>query len=127
MQDHPSAAAILELATAQLGADAPADAGQARFERRVIAAALQLVRRALALSPASDAAEHGRLTALLDATGDLAALNRMLCARIRAGELSASTPGLSAHLRATALEKLAIDQPTYAAYRRALETSGSRA
>ena len=32
-----------------------------------------------------------------------------------------STPGLAGHLRATALEKLAVDQPNYSAYRRAVE------
>jgi hypothetical protein len=47
-------------------------------------------------------------------------LNRELCARIRAGACDLDTPGLGAHLRATALEKLAVDQPSYAAYRQAI-------
>ena len=33
----------------------------------------------------------------------------------------AATPDLAAHLWATTLDKLAIDQPSYAGYRRALE------
>jgi Domain of unknown function (DUF6285) len=89
---------------------------------RVTLNALQLVRRTLALTPESDAAERARLEALLGGAGDLDGLNRALCSRIEAGELDLATPGLAAHLRATALEKLAVDQPTYSAYRRATET-----
>jgi hypothetical protein len=88
---------------------------------RVTLSALQLVRRALDLAPVSDAAERARLAALLGREGELEALNRALCDRIRAGEMDLSTPGLLQHLRATALEKLAVDQPSYPAYRRALE------
>jgi hypothetical protein len=122
MQDHPSPAAILELAIAQLSA-APASGDKAKFEMRVAIAALQLVKRALELTPVSDAAELRRLEVLLGDNGDLEALNRKLCAAIRDGALDLTTPGIAAHLRATALEKLAVDQPTYSSYRRALETS----
>jgi hypothetical protein len=97
---------------------------RAKFEMRLTTAALQLVRRAMELAPASDAAEHERLSALLVETGDLEQLNRRLCALIRDGTYLLSTPGVAAHLRATTLEKLAIDQPTYASYRRALERTG---
>ena len=86
-------------------------------------AARQLVERAMRLSPASDAAEQARLKVLLGEDGDLKQLNRRLCALIRNGALTLATPGLAAHLRATTLEKLAVDQPTYAAYRRAIESS----
>ncbi len=117
MQDPPSPAIIIDLAIAQLSDDSQE---RSRFATRLTTAALELVKRALALSPASDAAEHARLTALLNEDADLEALNRRLCALIRDGALDVSSPGLAAHLRATTLEKLAIDQPTYAAYRRAL-------
>lgn len=124
MQDPPSPAFILDLVIAQLGAQTPSDPARSKFEQRVATAALQLVRRAIAIGPESDAAEQVRLAALLGQGGGLEGLNRILCARIREGTMTLSTPGLAAHLRATALEKLAVDQPTYAAYRRVLETSG---
>lgn len=122
MQDRPSASVILDLAIDQLGNVDPASA-RAKFEMRMAIAALQLVRREMELQPASDADELERLVALLGEEGDLEALNRRLCARIREGAMSFNSPGVAAHARATTMAKLAIDQPTYAAYRRALETA----
>jgi hypothetical protein len=122
MQDHPSPLAVLDVAIAHLRDNVLPDLDRrAKFDMRVTLSALQLVRRALALTPSSDAAERARLEALLGETGELVALNRILCRRIEAGEIDLETPGLAAHLRATALEKLAVDQPTYASYRRATE------
>jgi hypothetical protein len=43
-------------------------------------------------------------------------------ARIAAGAVDLNTPGLAEHLWATTLAKLAVDQPTYASYRRELGT-----
>ena len=116
MQDPPSIAVIRALAQ-------PSEQPRSKFEDRLAAAALELADRADALAPASDVAERDRLEALLSEDGELEPLNRKLCALIRDGVLTQSSPGLAAHLRATAMEKLAIDQPTYAAYRRALERS----
>ena len=120
MQDPPSITAIHDLALAQLS-----DQSQARgkFEHRMTTAALELVKRAMTLAPAQEAAEHERLTALLGEAGGLEQLNRRLCDRIRDGSLTLASPGIAAHLRAVTMDKLAIDQPSYAAYRRALETS----
>lgn len=118
MQDPPSLGAIQELVTAQLGEDG----ARSKFEERLIEAALELMARADELAPASNVAEKKRLEALLGETGSLEHLNRRLCVLLREGALSLETPGVAAHLRATALEKLAIDQPSYAAYRRALNT-----
>lgn len=122
MQDHPSATAILDLAIAHLRDNVgPTLEARAKFEMRVTINALQLVRRTLELAPDSDARERERLQALLGETGDLETLNRKLCERLREGAMDLATPGLAQHLQATALEKLAIDQPTYSAYRQALE------
>lgn len=123
MQDQPAAGAILDIAIAHLRDNvAPLLDGRAKFEMRVALGALALVQRTLMLTPRSDPAERARLEALLGERGELEALNRQLCDRIRDGAISLDTPGLSAHLRATALEKLAVDQPTYSAYRRAIES-----
>lgn len=122
MQDHPSALAILDLAIAHLRDNVlPTLDTRAKFEMRVTLGALLLVRRTMELTPQSDAAEHVRLETLLGEVGELEALNRLLCERIRDGAVTLTTPGLAEHLRATALEKLAVDQPNYAAYQRALE------
>lgn len=112
MQDPPSASVIAGLARSS-------EAGS-KFEDRLVAAAVQLVERAAALAPASDKAETERLSALLGESGELEQLNRRLCKMISDGAMTLSSSGLAAHLRATAMEKLAIDQPSYAAYRRAL-------
>jgi hypothetical protein len=53
--------------------------------------------------------------------GSLADLNRVLAARIANGEAGLDTPGLADHLWQTTLDKLAVDQPNYASYRRELE------
>jgi len=93
-----------------------------KFEQRLAVAALELAERAETLAPVSDVAERARLVALLGAEGDLDFLNRKLCVLIADGTLSLSNATFVAHLRATTMEKLAVDQPSYAAYRRELET-----
>lgn len=118
MQDPPAIAEILDLVTDRLDAAVGGEA-LTSYEMRVISAALRLARRAIELSPASDAAEQARLADLLG-SGGLRELNVRLCERIRDGALTLASDGVAGHLRATAIEKLAIDQPTYAAYRREL-------
>lgn len=120
MQDDPSPLATLDAAIAHLRDNVlPKLDQRGQFEMRVTMSALSLVRRTLALTPQSDAAELKRLRALLGEEGDLAALNASLCARIRDGAVDLKTPGLFDHLYATAIEKLAVDQPNYSAYKRA--------
>jgi len=120
MQDPPSPVIILGLAISHVR---DAREHSSAFATRLTIAALQLVKRALEVSSASEAAERARLQALLGEEGEAEQLNRRLCALIRSGALTGSSPGLASHLRATALEKLAIDQPSYAAYRRVLDLS----
>ena len=102
----------------------PALEGHTAFHARVAANALAIVERQLRLGAESEAAERLRLRALLGRDGSLAELNRELCARIRSGELGLATPGLAEHLRATTLAKLAVDQPHYSGYLRALAKLG---
>ena len=91
------------------------------FQARVAANACDLAAREAQLAPASDAAELDRLVALLGRTGSLAELNAELAARLSDGRMSLETPDLKAHLWATSMAKLAVDQPGYASYRRALK------
>jgi hypothetical protein len=90
----------------------------AAYNARVAANALDIVRRQLQLAPEAEAAELGRLRALLQRDGSLADLNRLLCERIAGGDMGLDTPGLLPHLWQTTLDKLAVDQPGYESFRR---------
>jgi hypothetical protein len=126
MYDPPSPPEILAAVARFLKDEvAPATTGHLSFQARVAANALEMMRRQLELGPQQDAAEQARLTALLGVEGDLLALNAELSRRIAAGELDLSTPGLADHLWATTLAKMAVDQPSYAAYRASLAERGS--
>jgi uncharacterized protein DUF6285 len=119
MQDPPTVTELLEATAAFLREVAvPQLSGHTAFHARVAANALDVVKRELALRPAAERDERARLAALLHADGSLEELNALLSRRIAAGELSLQTPGLASHLWATTLAKVAIDQPTYASYRR---------
>lgn len=83
------------------------------FLARVAANVLGVIGRELTLGPTAEAAAAERLTVLLDYRGELEALNRDLCRRLQAGEMTAQTPGLLAALKANVLDQLAIDQPNY--------------
>jgi hypothetical protein len=94
--------------------------GQAAFHARVAANLVDLVRRQIAQAPQADALERAGLQALLQADGSVAELNRLLCARIAGGELDLASPKLVEHLWQVTLAKLAVDQPGYQTYRRAV-------
>jgi len=122
MQDEPTPTELLTAVVAFLRNDiAPSVSGHRAFKLRVSINALELVARQLALQAGAEALEAGRLAALLAAEGPLGELNRALAGRIARGEVDLQTPGLAAHLWQTTLDKLAVDQPTYASYRRELE------
>jgi hypothetical protein len=121
MQDPPTIDELLESASTFLREVAvPQLSGHTAFHARVAANALELVRRELTLGAQSAQAEQASLQSLLGAQGSLIDLNELLCQRIAAGALDLDTPGLAEHLWATTLAKLAIDQPSYAPYRRSL-------
>ena len=129
MQDQPTPSEVIGAVAIFLKTVVAAQTtGATSFQARVAANALEMMRRQLDLAPAEDAAELARLKALLKTDGSLAELNAELARRISTGDLDLTTPGLSDHLWATTMAKLAVDQPTYAAYRaelasRAGETS----
>lgn len=85
------------------------------YQARVAANMVDTVARQTGQAPAADTAELHRLQVLLGAPGesDLAALNRCLADRIADGSITSDQPGLAEHLWATALAKLAVDQPGY--------------
>ncbi|MGH7018721.1 MAG: DUF6285 domain-containing protein [Brevundimonas sp.] len=83
------------------------------FHRKVAANALGIVSRELAQWPAAEAAAVARMQAILGQDGDYATLNTALAAGLRDGSLSGDDPAVFDHLRRTALDTLAIDQPRY--------------
>ncbi|TVS15444.1 MAG: hypothetical protein EA417_13365 [Gammaproteobacteria bacterium] len=95
--------------------------GSVAFHTRVAVNVLRIVERELANGEALRAGEREGLASLLGRDGDLDDLANDLIKGIRGGELNVDTPGLADHLRATVMAKLAIDNPRYKSYQRALE------
>ena len=122
MYDQPSLVELVAVVREFLEQKAlPALEGHTAFHARVAANALGIVERQLERGAAAEEAERARLEALLGRTGTLDELNRELCRRIRAGEIGGDDGELMRHLRETTLAKLAVDQPRYSGYRKALE------
>jgi hypothetical protein len=123
MQDEPTPEELVKAVADFLRNDiAPAISGHNAFKLRVSINALDLVARQLTLEEGGDAAEAPRLSRLLGMQGSLTELNRTLADRIAKGELDLQTPGLADHLWQTTMDKLAVDQPNYASYKRELGT-----
>jgi hypothetical protein len=123
MQDRPTPDELLDAVAAFLREQATGvSGGPAAFHARVAAHAIDIVRRELLLAPAAVAREHALLVRLLkaDSSHDVAQLNRLLCERIAAGEMTLATAGLAEALWQITLDKLAIDQPSYDTYRRSI-------
>jgi len=126
MQDEPTPEELIKAVADFLRNDiAPMISGHNAFKLRVSINALDLVSRQLTLAQDSDAAEVSRLSQLLGKQGSLGELNRVLADRIAKNEVDLRTPGLADHLWQTTMDKLAVDQPNYAAYKRELDNKGN--
>lgn len=107
--DVPSAAALVEAVAGFLRDEVePAATGRRRFHAKVAANALDMVRRELELGPALAAAHAARLAAL--GVADEAEL----AAAIRAGAFDDRLAEVTAAVRATVADKLAVANPGYA-------------
>jgi Domain of unknown function (DUF6285) len=121
MQDEPTPTELIKAVADFLRTEiTPAIKDHNAFKLRVGINALDLVTRQLALEGPGDAAEAARLKALLGIDGSVMELNRALAEKIAKGEVDLDTPGLKEHLWQTTMDKLAVDQPNYAAYKREL-------
>jgi hypothetical protein len=119
MQDEPTPIELTKAVADFLRDDiTPVISGHNAFKLRVAINMLDLVTRQLTLAQGSDAAEAVRLGNLLGVQGSLMDLNRALADKIGKGEVDLQTPGLSEHLWQTTMDKLAVDQPNYASYKR---------
>ena len=87
-----------------------------------ISASVELGAKAEAQERAADEIEAQADNAIYDDDPD--AIQR-LSDKIAKGEIDLQTPGLSAHLWQTTMDKLAVDQPNYASYKRELGRKGS--
>jgi hypothetical protein len=125
MQDEPTPVELTKSVADFLRNDiTPLISGHQAFKLRVAINILDLVTRQMTLEEGNDAKEVARLSALLGAEGSVAELNRVLAERIAKGEVDLATPGLAEHLWATTMDKLAVDQPNYASYKRELSRDG---
>jgi len=123
MQDEPTPVELTSAVADFLRHDiTPMIKGHNAFKLRVAINMLDLVTRQMTLEEGSNAAESARLAQLLGMQGSLIDLNRALAGKIADGELDLQTPGLAEHLWQTTMDKLAVDQPNYAAYKRELGT-----
>ena len=119
MQDEPTPTELIKAVADFLRTEiTPAIKDHNAFKLRVGINALDLVTRQLAQEGPSDAAEAARLKVLLGIDGSVMELNRALAEKIAKGELDLDTPGLKEHLWQTTMDKLAVDQPNYASYKR---------
>ncbi|TYL88522.1 DUF6285 domain-containing protein [Bradyrhizobium cytisi] len=125
MQDEPTPIELTKAVADFLRNDiTPLVSGHQAFKLRVAVNILDLVTRQLTQEEGGDAAEVERLRALLGMDGAVTDLNRALADRIAKGEVDFATPGLAEHLWATTMDKLAVDQPNYASYKRELGRGG---
>ena len=125
MQDEPTPIELTKSVADFLRSDiTPLISGHQAFKLRVAINILDLVTRQLTREEGSDAAEVERLRALLGEDGSVMELNRALAERIARGDIDLATPGLAEHLWATTMDKLAVDQPNYASYKRELGRGG---
>jgi hypothetical protein len=125
MQDEPTPIELTKAVADFLRDDiAPMVLGHQAFKLRVAINILDLVTRQLTLEAASDATETARLAGLLDTQGSLIELNRALADSIAKGQVDLQTSGLADHLWQTTMDKLAVDQPNYASYKRELGREG---
>jgi len=114
MISHPTAVELTEAVRRFLDETiAPKLEGRESFLAKVAANALAAVERELEQAPAAEAAALQRLTTLLGHDGTFETLNAELCGKLESGEFNLMTPGVLAHLKASTIDQVKIDQPGY--------------
>ncbi len=94
--------------------------GRTNFLSRVAGNSLDIVLRDQALGPEHRRLEYDRLKILLDTDDSLEELRWRLTNGLRSGEIALECPGLAEHLRQTVVNQIAIDQPKYSGFKRAV-------
>ena len=93
------------------------------FLCRVAVNALAAVKREIEQGPAAEAAAVERLCVLLGQDADFASLNAALCDGIQAGTIEPLDPAVLAHMKASIIDQVRIDQPQYSGLRTLTEGS----
>lgn len=116
---RPTADELLEALGEYLTDDlAPRVGGADTFHLRVAGNVLGMVRREMAEGAALDERTAARFSGVLGKAGPLPELTADLCNAIRSGDIAPDDPALLDALKEAAADRLAIDNPRYAAYRR---------
>lgn len=116
MHDTPSTTELIDAVQRYLNDVArPALTGHAAFSALVASNVLAIVKREIELGAQQRTDEKSRLLSILSAddSEELQSLNQQLCEKLRAGDVTADTPGLLEHLKTTTISQLAVDQPKY--------------
>lgn len=115
MITHPTASELIE-AVIRFIEDraAPQLKDRDAFLARVAVNALNTVRREIEQGPAAEAAATERLRSILGRDGTWTELNEALCTGIEDGSIDAADPAVMAHLKASIIDQVRIDQPNYA-------------
>jgi len=93
----------------------PTLSGYHRFQTRVTANVLNIIRRELEMGAVHEAAERRRLAALVGHDGMAEGLNNELCDLIRRDGIDMKDRRLQAHLRQSLADALAINNPKWTA------------
>jgi hypothetical protein len=113
-QSMPSAPVLLTAAVKYLEEELlPTLTGYHRFQTRVTANVLNIVRRELELRETQSAPERARLRALVGHDGDAESLSRELSELIRQSAIDLNDANLRAHLRQSLADALAINNPKW--------------
>lgn len=110
MLTHPTAQELVAGVAGWL----PVDGSASTFQLRVARNALEIAARDLAQGPAADVRAATRMRALGFSGDTREALDRALVEAIRSGTIAPDDSRVVAHLKASALDSIAIDQPKYA-------------
>lgn len=100
---------------------APKLAGYQAYQAKVAANALGILQRECRQGGVARSQEQTRLSELLAKQAGLNELNRELVEAIKTGERQWRDAAVLEHLWLTTLDRIAIDQPGYASYRRILD------
>ena len=93
------------------------------FLCRVSVNALAAVKREIEQGATAEAAALERLRTLLGGDGDFATLNAALCDGIQDGTIDPLDPAVLAHMKASIIDQVRIDQPQYSGLRTLTEGS----
>lgn len=123
MHDQPSVIELLKAVKNFINhTAAPNLTGHAAFHAKVASNVVDIIVRDLSARPENDRREIEQLQALLkiEDQHELAELNRILCGRIRDGQITAANSDLMTHLKTAAINQIKVDQPRYSGLKTAL-------